>query len=464
MNDVVVIGAGPVGLMQACELALAGVRPLVLEQRAEPSELPKANGLAGMIVRMLDYRGLLPRFAQGSPFCGPFPGFPFGSVPLRFAKLAANPMLALMIQQPRLEALLAERAAELGVQIRRGHELVDLHQDPDKVILHIRGPQGVYELYTSYLVGCDGGRSRVRDLAGIGFPGDTDQEVLRLGHFVADVDLFEGIDGLQPGWNRTPRGRVLVTALQPGVRIVGVRDNTPAEAGPMALAELREGIRRVLGFDLPLGEPKWLSRTVSQARIAKNYRTGRVFLAGDAAHLFPAGGSALNVGLLDAVNLGWKLARAVQGQDGLLDTYESERRPVGERALMQTRAQAVLDRLPGEDGVALRRLFGELVEFEHPLRHMATLLDGSDIRYEIPGQHPLVGHFLADIRVDLTAGRPVLLDFANRRDLPGGDVDIATMDIPNPPAEALLVRPDGYVAWAAGDKRSLEQALLSQRG
>jgi 2-polyprenyl-6-methoxyphenol hydroxylase-like FAD-dependent oxidoreductase len=449
MTNVVVIGAGPVGLLQACELRLAGVPVVVLEQRAEPSELPRANGLGGLIVQLLDRRGLLPRLTAGSPFYGPFPGFPFGSVPLRFAGLADNPMLGLMIQQPQLEAVLAERAAELGVEIRRGHELVGLEQDPAGCRLHIFGTQGAYDLYTSFVIGCDGGRSKVRELAGIDFPGSTDREVLRLGHFAGETQLFGTPDGLQlqPGWNRTPRGRVLVTSLRPGVHIVGVRDDVPAEDGPMTLAELQDAVRRVLGRDLSLGDPIWLSRTVSQARIAAKYRDGRVFLAGDAAHLFPAGGSSLNVGLLDAVNLGWKVAAALRGQADLLDTYESERRPAGERALMQTRAQAVLDRVPGDDGVALRQMFGELVEFDEPLRHMAELLNGSDIRYDMPGSDPRVGRFV-DVPVDLSAGRPVLL--TDRADLRATaerwDVDMSTSD------DSILVRPDGYVAWVDGDR------------
>jgi 2-polyprenyl-6-methoxyphenol hydroxylase-like FAD-dependent oxidoreductase len=437
MNDVVVVGAGPVGLMQACELQLAGVQALVLEQRTEPSELPRANGLGGMIVRLLSLRGLLPRLTEGSPFHGPFPGFPFGSVPLRFAQLADNPMLGVMIQQPRLEAVLAERAVELGVEIRRGHELVGLTQDADGCTLHTASTQGAYDLYTRFVVGCDGGRSTVRDLAGIGFPGSTDREVLRLGHFATDAKLFHTPEGLRPGWNRTPRGRVLVTSLQPGVHVVGVRDEVPANDEPMTLAELQDAFHRVLGAELPPAEPIWVSRTISQARIAEKYRAGRIFLAGDAAHLFPAGGSSLNIGLLDTVNLGWKLAAVLQGQapDDLLDTYESERYPAGERALMQTRTQAVLDRVPGEDGDAIRGLFSELVEYEQPLRHMAALLDGSDIRYQISDAHPLIGTFIQSTTVDLSTAHPVLLD------------------------NELLIRPDGYIAWTPNPEYTLDEAL-----
>lgn len=433
MSEVVVVGAGPIGLMLASELALGGLRPVVLEKRAEAGDLPKANGIVGMATRLLDYRGLLSRLTASSPFHGLMPGFPFGSVPLRFAELTDNPVTAVMIQQPQLEAALAGRAVELGAEIRRGHAVDDLRQDPAGCTVDVVGPEGPYALHPRYVVGCDGGRSRVRDLAGIGFPGDTDEEVLRLGHFTADADLFDTPAGLRPGWNRTPRGRILVTSLRPGVQVVGVRDADPA-TGPMSLDELRAAIRRVLGRDMDLGEPIWLSRTVPQARIAEKYRAGRVFLAGDAAHLFPAGGSLLNVGLMDAANLGWKLAGAVHGwaPDGLLDTYESERRPVGERALSQTRAQAVLDRMNDADGAAIRQVFGELVAYQEPLRHMADLVDGSDVRYDIPGDDPRVGRFV-DTRVDLSTGEPLLHN-------------------------DILVRPDGYVAWA-GDG-PVEDALV----
>ncbi|KAB8197499.1 FAD-dependent oxidoreductase [Nonomuraea phyllanthi] len=477
MENVLIVGAGPVGLMLACELGLAGLRPIVLEKRPEPSELPRANGLGGQIIDFLDHRGLLERFSAGSPFAGRAPGFPFGSVPLRFAD--DMPLRLLMIQQPRMEALLAERAAELGAEIRRGYEVRSLAQDPDGVTI-----DGT--LRARYVVGCDGGRSPVRDLAGIGFPGTTDDEVLRLGHFAADVGIFESleVDGLEPGWNRTPRGRLLLTSLQQGVLVAGVREKGEPLDGPVTLEDFRAAVRRVAGRDLPLGAPIWLSSTVSQARLAERYRAGRVFLAGDAAHLFPAGGSALNVGMTDAANLGWKLAAVLAGRapDGLLDTYESERRPVAERALMQTRAQAVLDRVEGEDGAALRRLLTEVFAFEQPARHLAGLLHDSGVRYG-QADHPLVGRFAPDLRLAdgrrlaelMRAGRPVLLDLrgdttpdgalteaggrtdaartGDRADAAqdGGWIQVVRARADDPPADALLIRPDGYVAWAGAE-------------
>ncbi|HLU76052.1 MAG TPA: FAD-dependent monooxygenase [Nonomuraea sp.] len=460
MEDVLIVGAGPVGLMLACELGLAGVRPIVLEKRAGPSELPRANGLGGQIVELLDHRGLLETFSEGSLFAGRPPGFPFGSVPLRFTGVDDVPLRLLMIQQPRLERLLTERAVELGAEIRRGREVVSLDQDPDGVTLGLTGG----EIRARYVVGCDGGRSRVRELAGIGFPGTTDDEVLRLGHFRFDGDtsLFEAPEtgGLRQGWNRTPHGRVLLTSLQPGVLVAGVRERGELAEGPVTIEDFRAAVRRVLGRELPLGPPIWLSSTVAQARLADRYRSGRVFLAGDAAHLFPAGGSALNVGMTDAANLAWKLAAALQGRapGGLLDTYESERRPAGERTLTQTRAQAVLDRLDGEDGTALRTLLGEVFAYEQPVRHLAALLHGSDVRYG-SGGHPLTGRFVPDLALAdgrrvaelMRRARPVLLDLGAGVTVGGDGIDVVEARADDPPADALLIRPDGYVAWAGAE-------------
>ncbi|MEV0583157.1 FAD-dependent monooxygenase [Nonomuraea sp. NPDC050310] len=473
MEDILIIGAGPVGLLLACELSLTGARPVVLDRRPQPGDTPKANGLGGQIIDVLDHRGLLERLSAGSPFFGVPPGFPFGSVPLRFAGVDGIPLRMLMIQQPRLERLLGERAAELGVRIRWGHEVTSLAQDAESVTVQGEG----FALRGRYAVGCDGGSSRVRELAGIGFPGTTDDEQVWLGHFTTGTEtgVFDHprVAGLGPGWNRTPAGRVLVTSLQPGVHIVGVREVRGDAAGRVTIADFQAAVRRVLGDDLPLGEPIWLSRTRSQARVAERYRSGRVFLAGDAAHLFPAGGSALNVGLVDAVNLGWKLSATLAGNgpEGLLDTYEAERRPAAERALMQTRAQAALERLPQEEGDALRSLLTEVFAYEEPVRHMAALLHGSDLPYG-GGGHPLIGRLVPDLRVVtedgerrvaelMHRGRPVLLDLVGTASLDqelGGRVEVVRARCADAPAEAILIRPDGVVAWAGSGGDGLAAA------
>jgi 2-polyprenyl-6-methoxyphenol hydroxylase-like FAD-dependent oxidoreductase len=455
--DVAVIGAGPVGLMLAAELRLGGAEVVVLDRRAVPDERPRANGLGGRIVEQLDHRGLLDRFRAEAGFAGPLPGFPFGPVPLDFSVLD-TPMRGLMLQQPRMEALLAARATELGAELRRGHELVDLDT--------VRGPDGPYRLEARYVAGCDGAHSRVRELAGIGFPGTTDDELMRLGHFRADVGLFATVPGLVRGWNRRPGGRVLVTSLTPGVVIAGVREVAPEPAGEPTLGEFRDAVRRVLGTDLPLEEPLWLSRTVSSARLAERYRAGRVLLAGDAAHVFPAGGSSLNVGLLDAVNLGWKLAAVVRGAapESLLDSYHAERHPVAARTLTHTRVQALLDRLTGEDGDALRTLFGELAALPQATRHLTGLLRDADELPYVPDLPLTVAGRATRVAEVMRAARPVLFDFADRADLreaAGADVKIVTAECPDAPAEALFVRPDGVVAFSGDDPAALREAMTA---
>ncbi|WP_281284068.1 FAD-dependent monooxygenase [Nonomuraea deserti] len=251
---------------------------------------------------------------------------------------------------------------------------------------------------------------------------------------------------------------MLLTSLHDGVLVAGVRERGGPSDGPVTLETFRAAVRRVLGRDVPLGEPIWMSCTAAQARLAERYRAGRVFLAGDAAHLFPAGGSALNVGMTDAANLGWKLAAALRGRAParLLDTYEAERRPVGERTLLQTRAQAAIDRVEGEDGAALRELLAEVFAFEQPARHLAGLLHDAGARYG-PGEHALVGRFVPDLALAdgrrvaelMRAGRPVLLDLGGGAGgLDDEWIEVVRARCDDPPADALLIRPDGYVAWA----------------
>lgn len=387
-SDVTIVGAGPVGLMLAAELARSGVVPVVYERRPELSTRPKGNGLVGRIVSVLDDRGLLERFEAAASYSGPLPGFPFGSVPLDFSLLDADSRpRALLIPQPRLEQVLTEYVGELGVEIRRGQELTELTQDDDAVTAHIQGSDGVSRVRTRYLVGCDGAHSRVRNVAGIGFPGTTSPYVTRMGHFtmpdtggVFDREIeLPGLGRVSTDWVKTERGATIVTSLHPGAIIVAIREpnEPPVDAAePMTHAELATAFERVSGADLPLTDPIWVSRTIPEARIAERYNLGRIFLAGDAAHLFPAGGAALNTGMLDAVDLGGKLATQIAGHapKGLLNTYHDQRHPIGVRTLMHTRAQAALEGVEGAEGDALRELFGELMACPEPLRHVVRLL------------------------------------------------------------------------------------------
>jgi 2-polyprenyl-6-methoxyphenol hydroxylase-like FAD-dependent oxidoreductase len=511
---VVLVGGGPTGLMLAAELRLGGADPVVLERLPEISQIPKGNGLVGQIVPTLDYRGLTDRFRAEATFAGPVPQFPFGSVPLDFSRLGTSPLHIMAIPQRRLEQELDDWLRELGGSVRRGHEVLalSLPGDDSPVTVDVRGPDGDYQLRSRYVVGCDGAHSLVRKQAGIAFPGVTSPETSRIGRvLLPTVEIMPGGETAEvPGVGRvrlmlthqTPGGAYSLgplTALdktaRPGMFIVYTREDDSAAAAadaPMTLDELRESFRRVLGADLPMSDPQLLTRIVGNSRQAERYRAGPVLLAGDAAHIFGAGGS-LNAGMLDAINLGWKLAAQVGGwaPDGLLDSYHAERHPAGQRAVLQTRAQRALS-AGGEFAEALREVFSELMQQPDALRHVGSMMEGSDVRYEMPAgpglPHPLAGRFAPDLRLDggatrvaelVRPARGVLLDLTGSGAIadffvPGGGGAISGVltansalaraaspwrdrvnvvvgtPVAEPPAAAMLIRPDGYVAWAVG--------------
>ena len=276
--DVVIVGAGPVGLMLAGELCLAGVRPLILERQPRLRETPKASGFNGQIVELLRYRGLLDRVeaASGRPVV-PAPGAPFGGVHLDFSHLADPPVRVVHLPQPRLERLLGERASELGAGIRRGYEVAGVSQDDATVAADVRGPDGPYRVTARYLVGCDGAHSKVRDTAGIGFTGTTYPEVNRLAQVTVpdsvtrldngDLDV-PGLGRIRAGFTRTDRGVFGFGSLTHGGLLVQTTEDDPdiSDDAPMTLTEFRDSIRRVLGADLPLGDVTRLSRYGFQAR------------------------------------------------------------------------------------------------------------------------------------------------------------------------------------------------------
>jgi 2-polyprenyl-6-methoxyphenol hydroxylase-like FAD-dependent oxidoreductase len=495
--DVVIVGAGPVGLMLAGELCLPGVRPLVLERQSRLREAPKASGFNGQIVELLRYRGLLDRVeaASGRPVV-PAPGAPFGGVHLDFSHLADPPVRVVHLLQPQLERLLAERASELGAGIRRGHEVGGVSQDDATVTADVRGPDGPYRVTARYLVGCDGAHSKVRDTAGIGFPGTTYPEVNRLAQVTVpdsvtrldngDLDV-PGLGRIRAGFTRTDRGVFGFGWLSHGGLLVQTTEDDPdvSDDAPMTLTEFQASIRRVLGADLPLGDVTRLSRYGFQARQAERYRDGRILLAGDAAHQFPATGIGINFGMLDAVNLAWKLAAVIAGgaPTGLLDTYHDERHFAGARALLQTQAQVALRRGQDPAAEALRELFLLLFADQQPLRRLGALIAGTSIRYPMPGpsQHALAGSFAPDLTLHtgqgttsvaelMHAARPVLLDLAGRQDLREAArdwqprIDIHTAQTDHRPADALLIRPDAHIAWAAATGEPAGTAVPALRG
>ncbi|MEU8232988.1 FAD-dependent monooxygenase [Actinoplanes sp. NPDC048967] len=473
--EVIIVGGGPVGLLLAGELVLAGVRPVVLEQLPEPSTAYKANALVGQVVRFLDHRGFLedrPRTA---------PAFLFGALPLKLSGLADNPLYGLQIRQAQLEAMLEQRARELGVDLRRGHQLLELGQDDVGVSVQVRGPDGTYEMRTGYLVGCDGARSGVRKQIGISFAGHTDPGVVsRAAHVSVPASWISGDRIGLYAWHRTERGAYVMVPHGPGVLMVSVIEwdgPAPDDDVPATLDEVRDSLHRVLGQDLPLSAPTTpgphlLRRGyVANTRIATSYRQGRVFLAGDAAHVHPSvGAPGLNLGLQDAANLGWKLAAQVHGwaPPGLLDSYQAERRPAAERVTMQTQAQLAL-MSPGPAVTALRQVVGELLDLPGVTDHVAGLLAGSDVAYRMHAgsAHAVTGRFAPEqeLRVGsrvtrlaelMRAGRPLLADLTGSGQLADliaawrDRVDVVSVQARTAPAEALLIRPDGYVAWALG--------------
>ncbi|MET9250919.1 FAD-dependent monooxygenase [Nonomuraea sp. NPDC003709] len=502
MFDVIIVGGGPAGLFLACELRLAGARPLVLERRPEPDPADKAHGLAGQVVRLLDNRGLLERCGgRGAPV--PAPGFFFGGMPLPLHVLGSeNPMYLLPVNQRDLERVLGERAAELGADVRRGWDVLSFSQNDDQVDVVARGADGTETTFTTrYLVGCDGGHSLVRRQAGIAFLGAGDDNVVDRTALIGPSDRFrfapggrvviEGLGEIPAHFHRTERGVFTLLAHDPERPLVNTAEwedhpagDFPGPGAPMTMAEMEDSVERVLGVRLPLtpppeGAPTLLRRQCGRnSRLADRYRAGRVFIAGDAAHV--SHGPTLNLALQDAANLAWKLAAALQGwaPEGLLDSYGTERHASGERVLMHTQAATAL-MAPGGDVTALRLLFAELLGRTENLHLVAALLAGADVRYTMGEDHPAAptGWFVPSL--ELTTGdgharrlaellrdaRPLLLDLTGGNDLaataePWNDrVRRVTATAADAPAPALLIRPDGYVAWAGADSDGLKAAL-----
>lgn len=484
--DVIVAGGGPVGMLLACELRLAGASVIVLEQLAQPSGHSRAFRLQPRTLELFDQRGLLEPLLTDNKVW-PWAHFAGLTPRLDLSRLDSVHPYALLIPQSRTEAALESRAAELGACIRRGHQLTGLAQDTDGVTAQVAGPAGKYQLRAEYLVGCDGGRSTTRKAAGIAFEGTAGRASCLLGDVrLADPDLLpSGV----PGTLRTDSGLLMAVSLEEGVTRVLVTEfgHDPAPQGdPVTLDELQDGVQRVTGTRVGMDQPRWLSRFSDASLLAADYRSGRVLLAGDAAHVhFPIGAQGLNLGLQDAMNLGWKLASVVTGRvpDILLDTYGAERRPAGQRVIQETRAQLEFME-PGERVSLLREFLAELLALPEVNLHLARLVAGLDVR--IPGPphdaatHPSVGARAPELTVSHGGGRARLAELMHDgrgllADL-SGDAGYAAAARPwadrvasiagradGGEAAALLIRPDGYVAWAAGPEESAGVAVAGLR-
>lgn len=463
--DVIIAGCGPAGAMLAAELRLHDVRVLVLEKETEPVSFARIVGLHIRSIELMAMRGLLDRMLEhgrqrpaGSYFAAIDKPAPEG--------LDSAHAYLLGIPQPVVVRLLEEHAIELGAQVRRGCAVAGLEQDDEGVTVELADGE---QLRSRYLVGCDGGRSTVRKLLGVGFPGEPSQNETLMGELEVGVPQEEiaatvtGLGETDKRFSLRPAGVGVYRVIVP---VAGVSDRTE----PPTLEDFKQRLRTIAGTDFGVHSPRWLSRFGDATRLAERYRVRRVLLAGDAAHIHPPiGGQGLNLGVQDAFNLGWKLAAQIRGwaPETLLDTYQAERHPVAAEVLDNTRAQTEL--LSTEPGAqAVRRLLTELMDFDEVNRYLIEKITAIGIRYDFGEGPDLLGRRLRDIDLKqghlyglLYRGRGLLLDRTERLRVGGWSdrVDYladptAVLDVP-----CVLLRPDGHVAWIGDDQQNLDDHL-----
>ena len=476
MADVLIVGSGPAGMMLAGELALAGVGVEVMERRPTGALAEsRAGGFHSRTIEVLDQRGIADRFlAEGKAV----QTARFGRTVLDISDFPTRHPYGLGLWQSQMQPILEDWLGQLGVPIHHGREVVGFVQDESGVDVDLADGR---KIRATYLVGADGGRSLVRKIAGIEFPGwDATRSNL-----IAEVEVAEEPPS---GMRQDETGVHGFTLLADGrtYRVITTEQQLGAREEP-DLGDLSDALKAVYGTDFGVHAPKSISRFTDATRQAETYRRGRVLLVGDAAHIhYPAGGQGIGLGLQDAVNLGWKLAQVVHGisPESLLDTYHAERQPIGARALKHSMAQTVLQRLDARTA-ALAETVDELMSMDEPRRHVAALIHGLDIAYDLGKGHPLLGRRMPDLDLDTAQGqtrvfallhdaKPVLINFAAPNHLdagPWGDrvrhIDarfsgawrLPLIGEVNPPA-AVLIRPDGYVAWVGqGTDQGLADAI-----
>jgi 2-polyprenyl-6-methoxyphenol hydroxylase-like FAD-dependent oxidoreductase len=469
VHAVVIAGGGPAGMMLAAELALARVDVVLVERRPDHVLADsRAGGFHSRTIEVLDQRGVADRFlAEGTTV----QAATLGTTVLDMSDFPSRHPYTLALYQNRIERIMAAWLAELPVEIRYGREVTGFEQDADGVDVRLSDGE---PLRAQYLVGCDGGRSLIRKAAGIEFAGwDATRSNL-----IAEVEVTEEPP---PGPRHDAAGIHGLHRLEDGTVRVVTTEQQLGSGGEPTLRDLSEALIAVFGTDFGVHSPRWISRFTDMTRQATAYRAGRVLLAGDAAHVhYPAGGQGLSLGVQDAVNLGWKLAQVVAGTspERLLDTYFDERHPVAARALRYTMALTTLQR--HDDRMqALVELVSELATMDEPRKRLAGLISGLDIHYELGEGHPLLGRRMPDLDLGrqrvfelLHDARPLLINLGESVDIAPwadrvrqvdasyeGEWELPVLGVVSAPT-AVLVRPDGYVAWVGeGSDDGLTDAL-----
>jgi 2-polyprenyl-6-methoxyphenol hydroxylase-like FAD-dependent oxidoreductase len=482
--DVVIVGAGPTGLMLAIEVALGGATAIVLDRLGKPDETIKAGSIGALGAEALERRGMGPAMeaeervmtdamaammkSSGIP-AGPPPwqkiGGHFAGLFLIDQTRQREPERRLRgVRQQALERMLGERALEVGIEVKRGWEVTDFSEDPTGIAVTGRNASEAFSLHCAFLVGCDGGRSVIRKRAGFEFPGTG--PTLTGHQAIVELDHPERL--LPLGWRRTAKG-MLAYGPGPGRVFTVEFDGPPVDRDtPITLEEVQCSLRYVSGAQVTVTAMQSATRFTDNARQVPGYRKGRVLLAGDAAHVHsPFGGQGLNLGLLDAVNLGWKLAAVVRGTlpEEILDTYTAERHPVGARVLANTRAQVALMR-PDVLTTELREVVTGLMKTEDGNRFFGEMMSGITTRYQLGDEHPLVGRLCGNLTLStdgketklftlMQHGDGLLIDATSgavSRIAEGWASRVSCVQVQD--GTTMLLRPDACIAWV-GDGNHL---------